>query len=182
MIKINKKFNCLLCNTEFVNKSNNQKKYCSSSCKFKSYRKGKTYKKRYLEYIKSESFKNSQNKYRTSEHGSKKVKEIRKKYQHKVNLKVRIYRKTDKGKRLANYHCALRYSRKKQRTPKWITQEQMDQIKLIYLNRPNGFEVDHIIPLCGENISGLHVPENLQYLSAEENRLKNNKYNIGTNK
>ena len=79
MIKINKKFNCLLCNTEFVNKSNNQKKYCSSSCKFKSYRKGKTYKKRYLEYIKSESFKNSQNKYRTSEHGSKKVKEIRKK-------------------------------------------------------------------------------------------------------
>jgi hypothetical protein len=27
----------------------------------------------------------------------------------------------------------------------------------------------------------LHIPENLQYLSAEENRLKNNKYNIGEN-
>jgi len=37
MIKLNKKFNCLLCKTEFVNKSNNQKKYCSSSCKHKSY-------------------------------------------------------------------------------------------------------------------------------------------------
>ena len=172
------KKNCKCCNKKYINQSNNSK-YCSSSCKYKSYRNGKTYKKRYLEYIKSESFKNSQNKYKLSEHGSKKLKEIRKKYQPILNLKCKIYRKTNKGKRLANYHCALRYSRKKQRTPKWITKKQLYQIKLIYLNRPDGYEVDHIIPLCGKNVSGLHIPENLQYLSAEENRLKNNKYNIG---
>jgi hypothetical protein len=173
-----RKENCKNCNKIYVPKSNNSK-HCSSSCKYKFYRKGKTYKKKYKEYIISESFKNSQNKYKSSEHGSKKLKEIRKKYQPIANFKARtIYSKTDKGKRLANYHCALRYSRKKQRIPKWINEEEKNKIKLFYFNRPNGYEVDHIIPLCGKNVSGLHTFNNLQYLTSEENRSKNNKFEI----
>lgn len=38
------------------------------------------------------------------------------------------------------------------------------------------FEVDHIIPLNGEVVSGLHVPTNLQILLRTDNRSKGNKF------
>ena len=56
--------------------------------------------------------------------------------------------------------------------------KKKNKIKLFYFNRPNGYEVDHIIPLCGKNVSGLHTFNNLQYLTSEENRLKNNKLKL----
>tara|TARA_Y100000310_G_scaffold197238_1_gene197312 strand:- start:467 stop:853 length:387 start_codon:yes stop_codon:yes gene_type:complete len=45
-------------------------------------------------------------------------------------------------------------------------------IKEIYLNCPEGYEVDHIIPLSK---NGLHHQDNLQYLTSIENRKKGNR-------
>lgn len=62
-----------------------------------------------------------------------------------------------------------------QRLPAWANK---DLIKEFYLNCPDGYHVDHIIPLRGKTVSGLHVIENLQYLPAVENISKGNKFNI----
>lgn len=74
-----------------------------------------------------------------------------------------------------NARSAMYRAKKIQATPPWISQDQIDEIRRIYENCPKGFHVDHIIPLNGENISGLHLPWNLQYLPAIENLKKSNK-------
>jgi len=77
----------------------------------------------------------------------------------------------NKAKQLAKYN--FEKAEKIKRTPPWVDKQELDKI---YENRPEGHHVDHIVPLRGKNISGLHVPWNLQYLTAEENMRKGNRY------
>ena len=55
------------------------------------------------------------------------------------------------------------------RVPPW---SETEAIKAFYEACPEGYEVDHIIPLQGLFVSGLHVLGNLQYLPTLENRRK----------
>lgn len=74
--------------------------------------------------------------------------------------------------KLRSKYAKHRY-KKMQRTPLWADEEK---IKEIYAKCPKGFHVDHIIPLNGKLVSGLHTVENLQYLPAIENMQKSNRY------
>ena len=77
---------------------------------------------------------------------------------------------------------SLRRRRFRQATPKWLTVEDKMEIRLKYrlaieLSRSTGIRhaVDHIIPLHGETVCGLHVPWNLDVITQEENLRKYNK-------
>lgn len=69
-------------------------------------------------------------------------------------------------------------SRLRKAKPKWVDGKE---IKRIYSQRPEGHHVDHIIPIRGDGVCGLHVPWNLQYLTAEKNMAKSNHYSLQHN-
>jgi hypothetical protein len=91
----------------------------------------------------------------------------------KAKLKARLWRANN-----PKHRNALSTAHKKvvkQRTPAWADSKKIVEF---YKNCPKGHQVDHVIPLRGELVSGFHIAENLQYLTAKENRNKSNKYDL----
>ena len=86
------------------------------------------------------------------------------------------YRQTDKHKQNNKVREAERRAKILKAMPSWISNEEKFKIKQFYKNCPKGFEVDHIIPLKGKIICGLHILSNLQYLTKSENARKRNNF------
>lgn len=94
----------------------------------------------------------------------------------------KVYNKNNRPKitaTTAKYRAA-----KKCRTPCWLTEQDLSDMEDFYilakaLGDVTGevYHVDHIIPLQGDLVSGLHCPANLQILTATENTSKNNSFN-----
>lgn len=76
------------------------------------------------------------------------------------------------NRRQRSFNQSKREAKKLKATPPWA---DLEAIRKIYINCPDGYTVDHIIPLQGRNICGLHVDYNLQYLTPIENSRKSNK-------
>lgn len=124
--------------------------------------------------------------YRASEHGKKAIKEYSQSEAGKESRKKAIAkyeRGTGKAKKLAN--TVNRRLSKIQRTPKWLTAIDYERIENEYkvaalLTKVTGnlWHVDHIIPLQGKIVSGLHVPSNLRAIPAKENMAKHNNFEV----
>lgn len=79
-------------------------------------------------------------------------------------------------------HAIKQKAQKAKRYASWANSEA---IKRFYtqaqkMTEETGIEheVDHIIPLLGKNVSGLHVETNLQVIPKEDNRRKSNHYEM----
>lgn len=87
------------------------------------------------------------------------------------SARVAAYRKDPHKELEAN--ARRKRLRNEKQTPSWANREKILEI---YRNRPEGMQVDHIIPLNGKYVSGLHVESNLQYLTEQDNLAKKNKF------
>lgn len=165
--------------------SRNKEKFLK--CNRELYKKRKE-NKEFIERRKEES-KRYREKYK------EKLKGQHKKYLEKARLRTKKYVEENKDivrkkasirqKNNRGYYNAIGAKRRAaqlQATPSWLSKQQLIEIKMIYieaqkLTKNTGIvhHVDHIIPLLGKNVRGLHVPWNLQILTAEENKKKTNK-------
>lgn len=130
--------------------------------------------------------------YNQSEAGQKAKKEYYERNKEAVISRAQARTDEDKRRYKKNHKIAnpdmyremvsLRRRRFRLATPKWLSSEQKMEIRLKYrlaieLSRRTGVRhaVDHIVPLQGESVCGLHVPWNLTVLTQEENLKKHNK-------
>jgi hypothetical protein len=107
-------------------------------------------------------------------------KEAAKKHRASKSQYQRVYRLENPGVSAA--YCAKRRAVKLMATSKWLSETQLTEIENIYkladyLTKSTGIphHVDHIIPLQHNLVVGLHVPWNLQVITAEANFEKSNK-------
>ncbi len=98
-----------------------------------------------------------------------------------INAYARRWAKVNRPKTAAAW---ARYAAAKVlRTPPWLSKEQLTAMRSFYdeahrrtTETGKPWHVDHIVPLRGRDVSGLHVPWNLQVIPGEENERKNNKW------
>lgn len=88
------------------------------------------------------------------------------------------YYQRNKAKYVA--HGAAYDAAKAKRTPAWADLKKIERVyeeaRAMTLMMDEPWHVDHVIPLRGRTVSGLHVHNNLQILPGVENVRKNNQY------
>ena len=99
-----------------------------------------------------------------------------------IKAQQRAHTKIPSVRSRMNESCRRYYATKNNATPKWLSSEQRAEIYNIYALAKDcqvvtgePYHVDHIVPIRGKNICGLHVPWNLQVLPADINISKSNR-------
>ena len=142
-------------------KAYNKKRYMKDKEKYEAYRTKN--KEKIKEYFKAHYAKNKE-----------RLKKQRANY-------AKEYREKNKDKRC--HWASMCRAARIQRTPCWLTEDDKVLIKRKYELAKKKTEstgerwvVDHILPLQGTLVSGLHVPANLRVIKEITNLRKHNKY------
>lgn len=103
---------------------------------------------------------------------------------HEKSKRLQLIRQKKRLPKAAEY-AATRRAMKLQRTPSWLTEIDKERIQNEYKlaalqTKLTGelWHVDHVIPLQGKLVSGLHVPSNLKAIRGKENISKHNRFEI----
>lgn len=112
---------------------------------------------------------------------SARVRAYREQNPEKIKAIRKNWEKENAGRR--REYVAFRRAMKKKATLSWLTKAHREKMVLYYklakkLSKINNmdYHVDHIVPLQGSNVCGLHVPWNLQIIPATENLSKANSF------
>lgn len=161
--KDGKRSHCKLCTLSYFRKPESLKRIATHN------------RNRYLDPIKANKLKKYSKNYHRA-HVEEEI-EYRKSRKDHLALMNKKYASENKHKRAANEN--KRRARKLNRTPEWLTDDDFWMMGEIYLlaqerSKLTGIEwhVDHIYPLKGKKVSGLHVPKNLRVITATENLRK----------
>lgn len=113
-----------------------------------------------------------QYRYRNPEKRRLQEKKWRKANPDKVKAMVKRYYEKNYGKIRAYFR--KRYAQKLQAIPRWANLRRIESVYKAVSLKP-GFVVDHIIPLQGKTVCGLHVENNLRIILKLENQQKHHK-------
>ena len=127
----------------------------------------------------------------TAEKYKEKKKEYQKAYQsnnpdtHKVSTRRASKKWKEQNRAKATAYQVKRKASKLKATPMWLSSFDLLKITCLYQvarmrSQESGQEwhVDHIVPLKGKTVCGLHVPWNLRVITAVENMAKNNRLEV----
>ena len=96
----------------------------------------------------------------------------------RIKLTDNLWKESNRGK--FNSARSRQRAIKLQRMPVWADPIKIEEVYLLAKEQEKKtgipHHVDHVIPLKGKNVSGLHLAENLQILTAKQNLAKRNYY------
>jgi hypothetical protein len=91
----------------------------------------------------------------------------------------------DNNKELVRSYKSKYRARKKHAMPSWLTPDHISQINAVYVEAKRlegktgiAHHVDHIVPLAGKIVCGLHVPWNLRAIPGIENLRRPRTYSM----
>ena len=102
-------------------------------------------------------------------------------YREKENARKSAWKKNNPS--FAAQVEKTRQDAKRRQTPKWLSEKQREEMDLFYQDCreinwlcDGQLSVDHIVPIQGKSVRGLHVPWNLQIITKKENNKKYNNF------